>query len=308
MPQADRCLILGTRGSALALVQAQAVADALERLGWQVIVSIIKTTGDRVIDRPLDNVGSKGLFVKELEEELLAGHIDLAVHSMKDMPGEMPAGLTIGAVPPREDARDVLISRDGGMLADLRPRAVIGTCSPRRRAQLLAARGDVQVEDIRGNLDTRLRKLDGGACDALCLAAAGLHRLGWRERISEYFDPSLLVPAVGQGALAVQVRAGDERVLAAVHPLHDEASWAAVRAERTVLAELGGGCTVPLGALAEIRAGQLTLRAFLSSPDGRTILREELTGAVPEEIGRDVAQRLLDRGGRALLDDSGRCD
>lgn len=295
-------LRLGTRGSLLALAQARMMEAELVRQGYPVTVEIIKTTGDRVTDRPLGMVGVKGMFVKELEEALLEHRIDLAVHSMKDLPGEMPDGLTLGAVPPREDPRDVLISPRAHHVHALPDGAVIGSSSPRRRAQLLALRPDFNVVDLRGNLDTRLRKLDEGQYDAICLAAAGLHRLGWRERISAYIDADMVVPAVGQGALALQCRADDADTLAALAPLNDPETWLAILAERSLLAALGGGCAVPLGAHATVTDNVVTLHAVLCSPDGATLLRETGQGVDPEYLGRSIAERMVRHGGQELLD------
>ncbi|HEY3376619.1 MAG TPA: hydroxymethylbilane synthase [Armatimonadota bacterium] len=289
-------LRLGTRGSALALAQAQWVADRLHAGGWDVSLDIIRTTGDRISERAFSPGDGKGVFVAEIERALLAGQIDLAVHSMKDLPGEMPPELCLAAVPAREDPRDVLVSRDGATLADLPPGAVIGTSSLRRRAQLLAARPELTISDMRGNIDTRLRKLEDGHYDAICLAAAGLHRLQLASRISEYLPVELMVPAVGQGALALQTRTDDTRLRAALAALNDAATEPAVTAERTVLAALGGGCSIPLGVLATVGPQGLTLRAALCSPDGRQTLRDTLHGTgEPEALGQALAERLRTR-------------
>ncbi|MHB9024822.1 MAG: hydroxymethylbilane synthase [Armatimonadota bacterium] len=285
---------LGTRGSLLALTQSRWVARQLEELGYTVPLEIIKTTGDRITDRIFTPGDGKGVFVAELERALQQGDIDLAVHSMKDLPGEMPDDLTLAAVPPREDPRDVLVGRTAPTLAALPAHAVIGTSSLRRRAQLLAARKGLKIADLRGNIDTRLRKLDEGQYDAICLAAAGLHRLGLQERITEYLSLDMMVPPVGQGALALQTRADDARVINALQPLHDENTHRAVRAERKVLAALGGGCSIPLGVLGKADGEKLTLTAVLCSTDGSKVIREELAGSwTPEEIGVAMAELLL---------------
>lgn len=294
-------LRLGTRGSALALAQSRWVAAQLEGLGFTVALEIIRTTGDRITDLPLARIGTKGLFVSELEQALLDEQIDVAVHSMKDLPGEMAKGLILGAVPRREDPRDVLCGphQTPVTLAELRAGALVGTSSLRRRAQLLAARPDLGVVDLRGNLDTRLRKLDEGQFDAICLAAAGLHRLGWATRISEYIDMAVMLPPAGQGALAIQVREADTALRAALTPLHDTATGEATAAERTVLAALGGGCSLPLGVLATQHDGEMTVTAALCTPDGTTIHRVTISGTTPPEtLGRELADRLLARAGR----------
>ena len=288
----SQSLRLGTRGSLLALTQARWVASRLEESGITVTLKIIRTTGDRVHDRAFMPADGKGVFVAELEQALRDGAIDLAVHSMKDLPGEMAAGLTLAAVPAREDARDVLIG-NSPTLAALPAGAVIGTSSPRRRAQLLAARPDVVIADLRGNIDTRLRKLAEGQFDALCLAAAGLHRLGLAARITEYLDFATMLPAAGQGALALQTRADDQRLIAMCAGLHNDTTASAVRAERAVLAALGGGCTLPLGVFATVEGDVITIEAALCSPDGGKIVRERISARVtPEEIGRVMAERL----------------
>lgn len=289
-------LRLGTRGSLLALTQSRWVAAQLEAMGWGVTLEVIRTTGDRITDRVFSPGDGKGVFVAELEHALLDGCIDFAVHSMKDLPGEMADGLTLGAVPVREDPRDVLVSRTASTLDTLPHGAVVGTSSLRRKAQLLAVRPDLKINDLRGNIDTRLRKLDEGQYDAICLAAAGLHRLGLQDRITAYLPIDAMVPPVGQGALAVQIRNDDDRLRVALSPLHDEQTACAVRAERTVLARIGGGCSIPLGVLATENNGALTLTATLCSLDGRTVIREEITATEPPEtLGEEMATRLLSR-------------
>lgn len=287
---------LGTRGSKLALTQSQDIADQLTALGCSVELQIIKTTGDRFPERPVEQFAGKGVFVAELEEALLRYEIDLGVHSLKDLPGEMTAGLVLAAVPVREDPRDAIIGRTAPILATLPSGARVGTSSLRRRAQILALRADLEMLEMRGNVDTRLRKLDEGQYDAICLAAAGLRRLGLADRITEYLDIADVLPAAGQGALALQTREDDKETRAAVAPLHDEAASLAVRAERTVLAALGGGCHVPLGVYGVVREGQVYLRAMLSSLDGVTLIHAEATSVSPEEAGMQVARVLWAQG------------
>jgi hydroxymethylbilane synthase len=294
-------LTIGSRGSQLALWQAHWIRSRLEKLGQQCRIEIIKTTGDKIADVALSQVGSKGLFTKEIEEALLAGTIDLAVHSLKDMPTDLPAGLTLAAIPEREDPRDALIGR---ALAALLPGARVGTGSLRRAAQLRALRPDLQIEDIRGNVDTRLRKLDEGRYDAIVLASAGLRRLGWENRITELFDPGIMCPAVGQGALAVETRDDDGPGFQAAKQLDHAETRAAVTAERAVLASLGGGCQAPMGAHAFIDNETLFLLALIVSPDGVQVVRKESQGPVPnsEALGQSLGEHLLAAGGKQILD------
>ena len=295
---------IGSRGSALALWQANWVKDQLTAAGYAVAIRIIKTTGDRLSQAPLSATGTKGLFIKEIEEALADGTVDLAVHSLKDLPTDQPAGLHVAAVPEREDARDVFISRDGRSFAELAPGARVGTSSLRRQTQLRCLRRDLQVVAMRGNLDTRLTKLDRGDCDALVLAAAGLRRLGLESRVTGYFSTDQMCPAVGQGALALEVREDDKRIHQAVQPLDHPLSHLAVRAERATLRQLGGGCQVPIAAHAFTEGWQLRLVGVVASPDGSDVVRASAVGAMdePERIGASVAQELLKKGARALLD------
>jgi hydroxymethylbilane synthase len=295
-------LVIGSRGSQLALWQARWAEARLRAHGIDSRIEIIKTTGDKITDVPLAKVGTKGLFTKEIEEALLDGRIDLAVHSLKDLPTELPAGLEIAAVPDREDPRDALV---GMRLADLPERARVGTSSLRRSAQLLAIRPDLAVESIRGNVDTRLRKLAEGDFDAIVLAAAGLNRLGWADRIAEILPPDVMCPAVGQGALAIETRSSGAPGACAI--LDHEATRTAVTAERAVLAWLGGGCQIPMGAHARIDGRKLALIAVVVSPDGTRIIREASDGdaADAERIGRSVGAALLDHGARSILEPAG---
>jgi hydroxymethylbilane synthase len=297
-------IIIGSRGSQLALWQSNWVKDRLADAGLEVEIKGIKTTGDKLQDVPLAQSGTKGLFTKEIEEALAGGTVDVAVHSMKDLPTDQPAGLVIAAVPEREDARDVLISRDGRNFGHLPAGARVGTSSVRRQAQLRRLRGDLNLVPLRGNLDTRLKKLERGDCDALVLAAAGVHRLGLRDRITEYFSPDAMCPAVGQGALAIEIRQGDERTERAVRPLDHVPTHQAVRAERALLRHLGGGCQVPIAAHAVATGGQLNLVGLVASLDGSLVKRAAAAGTIedPEGLGVRVATHLLQQGARAILE------
>jgi len=292
-------LVIASRGSQLALWQAHWVEGQLQALGHQVRIEIIKTTGDKITDVPLAKVGTKGLFTKEIEEALLEGRADLAVHSLKDLPTELPEGLVLAAVPEREDPRDAII---GMRLDELPEGAKVGTSSLRRSAQLRRLRPDLVVESVRGNLDTRLRKLDEGQYDAILLAAAGLKRLGWGDRIAEVLDADRMCSAVGQGALAIETRASGPG-FDAVQSLDHAETHAAVTAERGVLGPLGGGCQVPIGAHAVVAGGRVRVQAIVASPDGSEIIRGEAEGAVAEaaDTGRALGAELLERGARRIL-------
>ncbi|MDR3566263.1 MAG: hydroxymethylbilane synthase [Negativicutes bacterium] len=298
-------LVVGTRGSKLALWQANYVAEAIRRRHptMEVIIKHIVTTGDRILDVPLAKIGGKGLFTKELEKELLTGEIDLAVHSLKDMPTELPPGLTLGAITERLDAGDALISPRYKTIDQLPPGARVGTSSLRRKAQLLAYRPDLCITDLRGNLDTRLAKLLGQELDAILLAVAGLKRLGWEERITQILPQEICLPAVGQGALAIETRADDAALLEVLTFLHHEETAAAVTAERAYLNELEGGCQVPIGVYGRIEAGRLRLDAVILSADGRKSLRDSTAGEPVEAavLGRELAQRMFAAGGREIL-------
>lgn len=291
-------LIIGSRGSKLALWQSNWVKSQLEAMGEECRIEIIHTTGDKITDVPLAKVGTKGLFTKEIEEALLDGSIDLAVHSLKDMPTELPSGLILAATPVREDPRDALI---GKKLAEIPTGAKVGTSSLRRSAQLKAQRPDLLVESIRGNLDTRLRKLDEGQYDAILLAAAGLRRLGWESRIAELIAPEIMCPAVGQGALAIETRADGGAAQQACERLDDVDTRRCITAERALLGAMGGGCQVPLGAYATVEGAALTMRAVIVSPDGQTLLRREGQGVDALLLGRELAEELLGAGGREIL-------
>jgi hydroxymethylbilane synthase len=292
---------IGTRGSALALWQAHHVQGRLAALGHAAEIVPITTTGDRLLDRRLEAVGGKGAFLKEIEEALLANEVDLAVHSLKDVPTQLPEGLVLAATLVREDPRDALVSRSGAGLAGLPQRARVGTTSLRRQAQLRERRPDLELLDLRGNVDTRLKRLHEGAFDAILLAVAGLIRLGRAAEISEALDPEVLLPAPGQGAIVIECRAGDAALRAILSALHDAATSAAVEAERALLGALGGGCNVPLGALAEPAGEGLRLRAFVGAVDGSTSVRAERTGRGPVALGRGLAEEMLARGAGPLL-------
>ena len=290
-------LVIASRGSQLALWQARWVAAQLTAAGHPCRIEIIKTTGDKITDVPLAKVGTKGLFTKEIEEALLDGRAHLAVHSLKDLPTELPEGLVLAAVPEREDPRDAVV---GKKLADLPEGARVGTSSLRRAAQLRQLRPGLQVESVRGNLDTRLRKLDEGQYDAILLAAAGLKRLGWGDRIAEILPPEQMCPAVGQGALAIETRAGFDGVAMLDHA----DTHTAVMAERAVLGALGGGCQVPIGAYATVSEGRIHVLAIVAAPDGTKAIRAEAEGPSAEavQIGARLAADLLQRGARRILE------
>lgn len=302
-----RSLRIGTRSSALAIQQTQIAVDALHAAWPDLSVDIvqIKATGDRIQDLPLTKIGDKGLFVKEIEEALLDGRIDWAVHSVKDLPSELPNGLSVGMLAARSDPRDAFIARQRLTLATLPANAVIGTSSLRRRAQILHWRPDLAIVPIRGNVDTRLRKLETEGLDGIVVAAAGLMRLGWQGRISDIIPPEISLPAVGQGALGVEMRSDDEEARTLFQPLTCVATQAAVTAERTFLACLQGGCQVPIAAWAIVDNSRLYLRGMISDIDGLTLLRGEREGLVhePEQVGTVLAEELLQRGGEAILRD-----
>ena len=297
-------LKVGSRGSALALRQTQMTVQAIERLnpGLECRVEIIRTTGDRILDVPLAKIGDKGLFVKEIEAALLSGEIDCAVHSAKDLPSEMDERLCVAAFPERECPADALVSTKGD-LADLPKHAIIGTSSLRRRAQILAARPDVQIVDLRGNLDTRLRKLDEGCCDAVILACAGLARMGLENRITQKLPYEICLPAVGQGALAVQCRVNDS-ACEIVRRLDSAPTRACVVAERALLRRLEGGCQVPIAALAREDDGQILMDALVAGLDGASIVRRSAVAPVSSanELGERLATELLNSPAKELLD------
>ena len=297
-------LTIGTRGSKLALWQSEYIKARVEEItGLPVSLKIIKTTGDKILDVPLAKVGGKGLFTKEIEVELAAGTVDLAVHSMKDVPTELPDGLFIGAMPERVDPRDVIVSGAGYNLVTLPEGARLGTSSLRRRSQVKALRPDLEIVDVRGNLDTRMRKAETGEVDAVILAAAGITRMGWSDRITHYIPPEQMISAVGQGAIGIEIREDDEFMRHVCEAIGHPATMECVTAERVVMRRLEGGCQVPIGAYARYEEGTLTMDAMVGSVDGTRIVREQLCGDAgePEELGEAMVERLLRLGAGAIL-------
>jgi hydroxymethylbilane synthase len=296
-------LVIGSRGSQLALWQANYVQRRLESRGWECRIDVIQTSGDRITDVPLSQAGAqtgdKGLFTKEIEEALLDGRIDLAVHSLKDLPTELPKGLTIAATPEREYPNDAMV---GKPLRALGAGSRVGTSSLRRTAQLRRYRPDLVVESIRGNLDTRLRKLDEGQFDAIVLAAAGLRRLGWADRIAEVLAPEVMCPAVGQGTLAIETRVAGEGYEACAVLDHPWTRFS-ITAERAVLAALGGGCQIPMGAFATISGSEMQVTGVVVAPDGSRLIREQVEGDCthPTALGRQVGERLIVRGALEMI-------
>ncbi|KOP83623.1 hydroxymethylbilane synthase [Cytobacillus solani] len=301
-----RKIIVGSRRSKLALTQTNWVINQLKALdpSFEFEVKEIVTKGDRILDVTLSKVGGKGLFVKEIEQAMLDKEIDMAVHSMKDMPAVLPDGLVIGCIPEREDHRDALISKNHIRFDDLKPGAIVGTSSLRRAAQLLARRPDIEIKWIRGNIDTRLEKLETEEYDAIILAAAGLSRLGWAsDVVTEFLDPDICLPAIGQGALSIECRGDDEELLGLLKKFTCEKTDATVRAERAFLHKMEGGCQVPIAGFAELNdKDQVVLTALVGSPDGKIIYKEQITGINPEEVGIAAANSLIKLGGKELID------
>ncbi|WP_066365858.1 hydroxymethylbilane synthase [Neobacillus fumarioli] len=301
-----RKIIVGSRRSKLALTQTNWVIDQLEKLDprFKFEIKEIVTKGDQVLDVTLAKVGGKGLFVKEIEQAMLNKEIDMAVHSMKDMPAVLPKGLTIGCIPVREDHRDALISRGGVKLADLTPGAIIGTSSLRRSAQLLIQRPDLEIKWIRGNVDTRLAKLETGEYDAIILAAAGLARLGWtREVVTEFLDVDTCIPAVGQGALSIECREDDQELLDLLEKLTCKKTERAVLAERAFLAKMEGSCQVPIAGFARVEDNdEIVLNVLVATPEGQEVYKEELRGQNPEELGIMAANLLIERGAKQMIE------
>jgi hydroxymethylbilane synthase len=297
-------LRIGSRGSQLALWQADLVRDALRARGHSVDVQIIKTTGDKVLDVPLAQVGTKGMFTKEIEDALAAHTIDLAIHSLKDLPTEMMPGYDIAAVLKREDARDAFVSARYSSLSELPAGARVGTSSLRRTAQLRAMRPDIDVRSLRGNVDTRLKKLEAGDYDAIILAHAGLLRLGRTRFVREVFEPAMMCPAAGQGALAIEIRKDDTATCSLLEFFDDPDARATTLCERSALNALGGGCQVPIGAYAERNDnGEFCLIAVVARPDGSEVLRAEECGPDPKNLGIDVGLKLFEMGAREILAD-----
>jgi len=295
-------LRIGSRGSQLALWQAHHISALLRERGHVVELEIIKTTGDKITDVALAKVGTKGMFTKEIEEALDEGRIDLAVHSLKDLPTELSTNFEIAAVTKRENPRDVFCSRKYMSIEELPRGARVGTSSLRRQAQLKAVRPDLDVHPLRGNVDTRLRRLEAGEYDAIVLAAAGLNRLGKTELIRQIIPAEMMCPAAGQGALGIEIRAGDSATRQHLAFLDDAAARATTTCERALLNKLGGGCQVPIGAFAQVRDGGLHLVAIVADPDGSKVLRESRAGSDPVQLGESVGETLLQRGGDAILE------
>ncbi|WP_404353418.1 hydroxymethylbilane synthase [Exiguobacterium aurantiacum] len=299
-----RKIIVGSRRSQLAMTQTKWVIDQLKKAGAQNEFEIkeIVTKGDQIVDVQLSKVGGKGLFVKEIQQQMIAGDIDFAVHSMKDVPAELPEELYISCMPKRVDARDVLICENGYTLETLPEGAVIGTSSLRRGAQMLAARPDFDIQWIRGNIDTRLKKLETENFNAILLAKAGLERMGWTDRVDfEALDADMMVPAVGQGVLAIESRKDDAEVTAILQLLHDDVTAKAATAERTFLKAIEGSCHVPVGGYATVDGDDVTLTGLIASVDGKEVLRVTKTSSDAVALGKDVADDLLGRGGREIL-------
>ena len=294
-------LRIGSRGSQLALWQANHIAALLREKGHQLELEIIKTTGDKITDVALAKVGTKGMFTKEIEDALAEGRIDLAVHSLKDLPTELAPEFEVAAVTERESPLDVLLSLKYSGIADLPNGAKIGTSSLRRQAQLKQRRPDLEIFPLRGNVDTRVRKLEGGEYDAIILAAAGLNRLGKTQFVKQVLDAEVMCPAAGQGALGIEIRRGDNALLEHLKFLDCDAARVATSCERALLNRLGGGCQVPIGAFAELKEGTITLTAVCARPDGSTVLREVQTGTDPVELGERTGLLLLRRGGEEIL-------
>ena len=305
----DHVLTIGSRGSKLAVIQAKMVEASLRRAfpGLEVSFKTVTTTGDRDRNRSLDEVGGQGVFVKELEQALTSGEIDLAVHSLKDVPTELGTGLKLSATLPREDPRDVLVSRSGLKLALLPMGSWVGTDSRRRAAQLKAVRPDVATRPIRGNIDTRLRKVRMGEVDGVILAAAALLRLGWPDRITEFLPVDSFLPAVGQGAVAVEIRSDDKMTDRITSSVNDLSTWQAVLAERAFMRTLGGGCRAPIAALATVADGYLTIDGMVASMDYATIVRDRNAGPAEqaEAIGAELARMALDGEGKRIVYESG---
>ena len=296
-------LRIGSRGSQLALWQAHHISGQLLAQGHTVDIEIIKTTGDKITDVALAKVGTKGMFTKEIEEALAEKRVDLAVHSLKDLPTELGPDFEMAAVTTRADARDVFCSVNFAGIEALPRNANVGTGSLRRQAQLKALRVDLETRAIRGNVDTRMRKLELGDYDAIILAAAGLHRLGKTQLVRQVFPVEVMTPAAGQGALGIEIRKGDDVTRALLAFLDDAGARATTTCERAVLHRLGGGCQVPIGAFAEIKAGRIRLNAVVAHPDGTRVLRETSEGDDPVRLGEDVGETLLRRGGNVILEE-----
>ncbi|SDK41387.1 hydroxymethylbilane synthase [Sediminibacillus albus] len=302
-----RKIVIGSRKSNLALTQTEWVIDQLKKAGapYEFEIKKIMTKGDKILDVTLSKVGGKGLFVKEIEQAMFDKEIDMAVHSMKDMPSELPEGLAISSIPVREDHRDAFVSNNDILLSELPEGAIVGTSSLRRAAQVKAARPDLQIKSIRGNIETRLRKLEEEDYDAIVLAAAGLIRMGWGEEIvTEFLDPELCVPAVGQGALAIECREDDQELRELLSKINDEYTAHTVAAERTFLHLLNGGCQIPIAGYAYMEEEEVILTALVATSDGKTVLKEVVRGKDPVEVGKEAAVRMKKRGAQEIVDEA----
>jgi len=296
---------IGTRGSQLALYQAYKVKSTLEDLfpELKVELKIIKTKGDKILDVALSKIGDKGLFTKEIEVELIDGSVDIAVHSLKDLPTKLPEGLKLGAVLERGEFRDAFVSKNGLKLADLKPGHVVATSSLRRIAGLLKINDQIVIKDIRGNVNSRLQKMEDGYCDAMIMAAAGLQRLGLEQYMTEVIDPEVVMPAVSQGAIAIETRENDAEVEMLMAKVNHLDTWNAITAERAFLARLEGGCQVPLGCYSKVEKEQLVLSGFVASIDGKQYIKETISGNIAKgaELGVEMAEKMLGRGAHEIL-------
>ncbi|WP_252502807.1 hydroxymethylbilane synthase [Sporosarcina sp. Marseille-Q4943] len=300
-----RKIIVGSRRSKLALTQTNWFIDQMKAAGapFEFEVKEIVTKGDRILDVMLSKVGGKGLFVKEIQQALFDKEIDFAVHSMKDMPAVLPEGLTIGCIPPRVDARDAFISKGHVKFMDLPVGAIVGTSSLRRSSQLLMLRPDIEIKWIRGNIDTRLKKMQDGEYDAILLAAAGLKRMGWSDDVvTEYMSIEDCIPAIGQGALAIECRSDDEELLAELKKVSDEKTWLEVDAERTFLAEMDGSCQVPIAGIAEYDGKEIEFTGFVASPDAKQVFKKTVRGSDPVAVGKSVASTLRAEGATEVIE------
>ncbi|MFB9989137.1 hydroxymethylbilane synthase [Bacillus benzoevorans] len=302
-----RKIIVGSRRSKLAMTQTKWVIEQLKKIddSFEFEIKEIVTKGDRIVDVTLSKVGGKGLFVKEIEQAMLNEEIDMAVHSMKDMPAVLPEGLVIGCIPEREDHRDALISKNHEKFNDLKPGSIIGTSSLRRGAQLLAKRPDLEIKWIRGNIDTRLEKLKNEDYAAIILAAAGLSRMGWaRDVVTEFLEPEICLPAVGQGALSIECRGNDQELLHLLEKFNCSQTSRTVRAERAYLNKMEGGCQVPIAGFARINDNdEIVMTGLVASPDGKTIFKTQKSGTVPESVGEETADHLIANGAKSLIDE-----
>jgi len=300
-----KLLKLGTRKSLLAMTQSTWVKNQLEALNSDITIELVQITtkGDKILDVPLAKVGGKGLFVKEIEEALLNNDADFAVHSLKDVPAEIPDGLEVSIFPKREDPRDAFISNIAPNLKSLKPNAIVGTSSLRRIAQLKAIRPDLTIKSLRGNIDTRLKKLDNNEFDAIILASAGLHRLGFHKRITSYLNPDIMIPAIGQGSLAIEFRSQDNLIKEILLKIHDKNTEICVRAERALLKRLEGGCQVPIGGYAQILGEELIMTGIVGDENGEKIIKSGINGNIsdPEGLGISIAEEILKSGGEEIL-------